>query len=123
MEWIAVNNKLPDKENWYIVYPNKYHYTAYYNIWGSNAGKWTAYDANEYQYEVIVTHYMALPNPPKINNTKIKDENISMDIITWVKNWVKTIDNVTANFYARMISKYINDHKSKGTHDIEEFYK
>jgi hypothetical protein len=63
--WISVDTP-PEKEDSYLVYPRKYHTTAVYNIHGEWAGKWTSSDENGYDYEVIITHWQPLPEPPEV---------------------------------------------------------
>lgn len=63
--WISVNNRLPYKEDEYLIFPRKYENTAFYNTHGEYAGKWTIPDENGYDYEVIVTHWQLLPKSPE----------------------------------------------------------
>jgi len=64
-KWISVKDRLPEiGDDSPLVYPRKYHTTATYNHCGDLNGKWTVDDANGYEYEVDVTHWMPLPEPP-----------------------------------------------------------
>lgn len=77
MEWISVNDKLPDKEGKYLVYETwpygdgfisiatwtpKYRGTERYY---KNKAIWYNYDSEYGDFEVDgITHWMPLPEPP-----------------------------------------------------------
>jgi len=69
MEWIKVEDRLPEKEGTYLVCAKEYEKAtvAEYNMIGGK--KWIAlqnvgtYD--DWDYDCIVTHWMPLPENPK----------------------------------------------------------
>jgi hypothetical protein len=65
MEWIKLIDQLPNEDDIYLKYPNKYTYTAYYHKYGKYVGKWTNDDVNGYEYIEHVTHWQPLPKDPK----------------------------------------------------------
>lgn len=65
MKWINIKDGLPKREDIYLIYPWKQECVAYFNIDGDYAGKWTNLDEYGYGYEIIVTYWMPLPDPPK----------------------------------------------------------
>lgn len=74
-EWIRVEDRLPDKMNVYIVYAQGGNPLYDDDIWCKNIvtlaeyafGEWTWHEnGNEYDITDIVTHWMPLPEPPRM---------------------------------------------------------
>ena len=69
MEWIDVNDRLPENNSDVLVYDSDYNtvYSANYNSkYFNQTGFWLNEAGGEYQYEFeYVTHWMPLPEPPK----------------------------------------------------------
>ena len=72
--WISVQDRLPEKDENYIVTACDEGCSAGEGIWYSTVvvvaeyykGSWTWYDGgSEYSLEGIVTHWMPMPEPPK----------------------------------------------------------
>lgn len=72
--WISVKDRLPEKDENYIVTVCDEGCSAGEGIWYSTVvvvaeyykGSWTWYDGgHEYSLDGIVTHWMPMPNPPK----------------------------------------------------------
>lgn len=73
--WISVEDKLPDEDGEYIVYAQDESSLPNEGIWYENVvvvayyrfDEWTWYeDDNEYDITDIVTHWMPLPEPPRM---------------------------------------------------------
>jgi hypothetical protein len=65
MEWIKVEDKLPDDEGLYLTYPfweETNEYTGYYC---KDTNKWIRHDNEGYPYEIVVTHWALLLEPSK----------------------------------------------------------
>ena len=74
-EWISVKDKLPEAHGVYIVYVKDENSPYGEGIWYKNIvalaeyafGEWTWYEnGNEYDITDIVTHWMPLPDPPRM---------------------------------------------------------
>ncbi len=83
--WISVKDRLPEKDENYIVTACDEGCSAGEGIWYSTVvvvaeyykGSWTWYEGgSEYSLEGIVTHWMPLPNPPKGEERKDGDCNV-----------------------------------------------
>lgn len=62
MEWININDKLPDSIGHYLVYGgDNLHYTAW--AFFNSENKWV--DFNKTSFYENVTHWMPLPSPPE----------------------------------------------------------
>lgn len=80
-KWISVNDKLPDKQIPVLVYVPPYsdekeEYVGYvamaYYTYSGRGGYWAGTDGNVYGAIGIIhdpTHWMPLPEPPKISIT------------------------------------------------------
>lgn len=73
--WISVEDKLPDEDGEYIVYAQDESSLPNEGIWYENVvvvayyrfDEWTWYeDDNDYDITDIVTHWMPLPEPPRM---------------------------------------------------------
>ena len=73
--WISVEDKLPDEDGEYIVYAQDESSLPNEGIWYENVvvvayyrfDEWTWYeDGNDYDITDIVTHWMPLPEPPRM---------------------------------------------------------
>jgi len=63
VEWISVNDKLPDKEVYVLVYSKEkgyaiMYYTGYF---------WESWDSDSDSIQILhdITHWMPLPEPPE----------------------------------------------------------
>jgi hypothetical protein len=58
--WIPVSERLPEKDGYYMVYDCRYeqHFDALFR-----GGAWSPYI-----YNLMVTHWMPLPEPPEVRN-------------------------------------------------------
>lgn len=75
MEWISVNDRLPESNGQYFVCCNDEGCSSGEGIWYEKDvvvcaeyydGTWTWYEGTqEYDLYGIVTHWMPLPEPPK----------------------------------------------------------
>ena len=72
--WISVNDRLPDKDENYIVAVCDEGFPDGEGIWYSTVvvvaeyykGSWTWYDGgHEYSLDGIVTHWRPMPEPPE----------------------------------------------------------
>ena len=73
-EWISVDDRLPEKDENYLVTACDEGCSAGEGIWYSTVvvvaeyykGSWTWYDGgHEYSLEGIVTHWQPMPEPPE----------------------------------------------------------
>lgn len=77
--WIKIEDKLPDKNGNYIIYLNDgdpaFDKDIFYkdlvvinviNIAEYDCGKWIYYNDDEWDITDIVTHWMPLPDPPRM---------------------------------------------------------
>ena len=76
-EWISVKDRLPEKDENYIVTVCDEGCSAGEGIWYSTVvvvaeyykGSWTWYDGgHEYSLDGIVTHWMPMPLAPEVKN-------------------------------------------------------
>ena len=59
-EWISVKDRLPDKQDLYLVYSS-----GTYTVQWFNGYEWVIY-SDEWAFEAHeITHWMPLPEPPK----------------------------------------------------------
>jgi len=73
MEWISVKDRLPENDEYVLVYPydSDHDIGAYYwpypdNKAGDKQGKWMNESQDGYKYPRFgITHWMSLPEPPK----------------------------------------------------------
>lgn len=74
VKWIDVNERLPENGR-YIVYVKKEHHGGYkrdvFDLWYED-GKWYL-DAHSALYGGTITHWMPLPEPPKMNEMNAKE--------------------------------------------------
>lgn len=75
LDWISVGERLPDTDGDYIVYAQDEGSLPNEGIWYENivviayyrSGEWFWYDGiDEYEINEIVTHWMPLPEPPRM---------------------------------------------------------
>lgn len=63
-EWISVKDRLPEKHGWYLVFKHRRFSIA----------EWTGdcwYNENDLPIDdIVITHWMPLPEPPKENNNE-----------------------------------------------------
>jgi len=67
MNWVSIDDKLPEKEGFYITALKMYtgNPSPYVHVMNWNLGFWTDEDAyTEAQQGVKVTHWMPLPELP-----------------------------------------------------------
>ena len=73
--WIKIEDRLPDNVGEYIVYAQDENSPHGEGIWYENIvtlaeyafGEWTWHEnGNEYDISGIVTHWMPLPEPPRM---------------------------------------------------------
>lgn len=73
--WISVHDRMPDKDDNYIVTACDEDFFPGEGIWYSTVvvvaeyynGSWTWYDGgHEYSLDGIVTHWMPMPEPPEM---------------------------------------------------------
>ena len=64
MKWISIEDRLPDKEGYYLVFPHKYGIEAKFNLYGKFKGKFTSDDENGYEHERYISHWMEIPADP-----------------------------------------------------------
>lgn len=60
--WISVKDRMPKEEGRYIVYADKGVKSAFYETYEGES-RWT--DEGERYWDIHVTHWMPLPEPPK----------------------------------------------------------
>lgn len=68
MEWISVNDRLPEMKGLYLVAANQYKDTtiAEYSALGKSwIGLQNVGTYDDWDYDCEVTHWMPLPEPPK----------------------------------------------------------
>lgn len=74
-EWISVKDKLPKADGEYIVYAQDENSPAGEGVWYDNVvvaaeyafGEWTwRENSNDFDITDIVTHWMPLPEPPRM---------------------------------------------------------
>jgi hypothetical protein len=74
-KWISVKDKLPKADGEYIVYAQDENSPSGEGVWYDNVvvvatyffGEWTWHEnGNEYDITDIVTHWMPLPEPPRM---------------------------------------------------------
>jgi len=64
MKWISIEDRLPDEEGYYLVFPHKYGIEAEFHLYGKFEGKFTSDDENGYEYERYISHWMDIPADP-----------------------------------------------------------
>ena len=70
MNWINVEDSLPDDDVEVLIYVDGYGQSVGSNYTDESGGTWRIGSSclpwdNDYNLDVLVTHWMALPEPPK----------------------------------------------------------
>lgn len=86
-EWISVNDRLPLKKGWYLVYAPGYYggsSSGLRNCDGCMFAKWSgktwSIEVGYYKRPNCVTHWMPLPEMPKDKNN---DRFEAMPVLWW----------------------------------------
>lgn len=66
-EWISVNDKLPNRDGFYLVLENVNQVAGYYH-WCREFG-WNT-DGGRINIQTV-THWMPLPTPPEVRNDRM----------------------------------------------------
>lgn len=64
MEWIDVNDRLPEKENFYLVWANSHVFMFYYGLHHDGDICWW-YKEERIRRYMTPSHWQPLPQPPQ----------------------------------------------------------